>query len=501
MRKLNIPIIMQSNTANPAFPQLGDMPVSEFRRHAHQFVDWVADYFEQIEQHPVLPNLNPGDVRAQLPTAPPLAGEPMENLLADVDRVIMPGMTHWNHPNFFAYFAISGSGPGLLGELLSDAFNINGMLWKTCPAATELEQVTLDWLRQMLGLPQDFWGIIYDTASISTLHAIAAAREQLADLRIRAEGLAGRADVPRLRLYTSEHAHSSIDKAAITLGLGMAGVRKIPADENFRVRPEALAAAIAEDRRHGWRPFCVVANVGTTSTTSIDPVPALADICERENLWLHVDAAYGGAAAVVPEMRHVLDGCNRADSIVMNPHKWLFVPFDFSAFYTRKPEVLRRAFSLVPEYLRTAPDQHVENLMDYGVQLGRRFRALKLWFVIRYFGWDGIAARIREHIRLAQQFAGWVEAHPDFECMAPTPFSLVCFRAHPPNWDDTEKLNRLNEKLLEAVNATREVFLSHTKLQDRYVLRLAIGNLRTEEHHVRRAWELIKTQLMEIRTA
>lgn len=501
MRKLNIPIIMQSNSANLASPQLGDMPISEFRRHAHQFVDWVADYFEQIEQHPVLPNINPGDVRAQLPTAPPLAGEPMENLLADVDRVIMPGMTHWNHPNFFAYFAISGSGPGLLGELLSDAFNINGMLWKTCPAATELEQVTLDWLRQMLGLPQDFWGIIYDTASISTLHAIAAAREQLADLRIRAEGLAGRADVPRLRLYTSEHAHSSIDKAAITLGLGMAGVRKIPADENFRVRPEALAAAIAEDRRHGWRPFCVVANVGTTSTTSIDPVPALADICERENLWLHVDAAYGGAAAVVPEMRHVLDGCNRADSIVMNPHKWLFVPFDFSAFYTRKPEVLRRAFSLVPEYLRTAPDQHVENLMDYGVQLGRRFRALKLWFVIRYFGWDGIAARIREHIRLAQQFAGWVEAHPDFECMAPTPFSLVCFRAHPPNWDDTEKLNRLNEKLLEAVNATREVFLSHTKLQDRYVLRLAIGNLRTEEHHVRRAWELIKTQLMEIRTA
>lgn len=491
---------MQSNSTNPPLPHLGDMPSAEFRRHAHRFVDWVADYFEQIEQHPVLPNINPGDIRTQLPAAPPHAGETMENLLADVDRVIMPGMTHWNHPNFFAYFAISGSGPGLLGELLSDAFNINGMLWKTCPSATELEQVTLDWLRQMLGLPKNFWGIIYDTASISTLHAIAAAREQLTDLRIREDGLAGRTDVPRLRLYTSEHAHSSIDKAALTLGLGMAGVRKIPADENFRVCPEALAAAIAEDRRNGWRPFCVVANVGTTSTTSIDPVPAIADICERENLWLHVDAAYGGAAAVVPEMRHVLDGCERADSIVMNPHKWLFVPFDFSAFYTRKPDVLHRAFSLVPEYLRTAQDHQVENLMDYGVQLGRRFRALKLWFVIRYFGWDGIAARIREHIRLAQQFAGWVETHPDFERMAPTPFSLVCFRAHPSNWDNAEKLDRLNEKLLEAVNATREVFLSHTKLRDRYVLRLAIGNLRTEEHHVRRAWEILKKQLLEIRT-
>ena len=488
----------KTTTTDSQSQNLGDMPTNDFRRHTHQFVDWIADYFENIEQHAVLPDVAPGEIRAKIPTAPPLSGEPMENILPDVDRLIMPGMTHWNHPNFFAYFAITGSGPGLLGELLSGAFNINGMLWKTCPSATELEQVTMDWLRQMIGLPNNFAGIIYDTASISSLHAVAAAREQLTDLRIREEGLAGRADVPRLRLYISEQTHSSIEKAAIALGLGIAGVRQIPTDENFRMRSDALAEAIAEDRRRGWRPFCVVATVGTTSTTSIDPVPAIADICARENLWLHVDAAYGGAAAVVPEMRHLFDGCDRADSIVMNPHKWLFVPFDFSALYTRKPEVLRRAFSLVPEYLRTSQDNQVENLMDYGLQLGRRFRALKLWFVLRYFGWDGLAARIRAHIRLAQQFAGWVDSHPDFERMAPAPFSTVCFRAHPKTIE-VEKLNLLNEQLLEAVNATREIFLSHTKLREQYVLRLAIGNLRTEERHVRRAWEIIQRQLEEIR--
>jgi aromatic-L-amino-acid decarboxylase len=482
---------------NLEFPNsnFGDMPTAEFRRFAHQLADWVADYLEQIERHSVLPKIAPGEIRAQLPASPPRTGESMENILADVDRIIMPGMTHWNHPDFFAYFAITGSGPGILAELLSAAFNINGMLWKTGPAATELERVTLDWLRQMLGLPENFWGIIYDTASISSMHAIAAAREQLADLRIREEGLSGRADVPRLRLYTSEQAHSSIEKAAITLGLGIKGVRKIAVDESFRMKPEALTQAIAEDRQKGWRPFCVVATIGTTSTTSIDPVPEIADICEQENLWLHVDAAYGGTAAVVPEMRQVLNGCERADSMVVNPHKWMFVPVDLSAFYTRKPEILRSAFSLVPEYLRTGHDAQVENLMDYGLQLGRRFRALKLWFVLRYFGWEGIANRIREHVRLAQQFAGWIDAHPDFERMAPVPFSTVCFCAHPPNIQDENALNRLNESLLEAINQTTEVFLSHTKLRHRYVLRLAIGNLRTEARHIRRVWALLQHKL------
>jgi aromatic-L-amino-acid decarboxylase len=484
--------------SNSTTHSLGDLPSEEFRRFAHQLVDWIADYLEQIEKYPVLPDVAPGDIRTRLPSLPPTSGESMETILADVDRIILPGMTHWNHPNFFAYFSITGSGPGILGELLSAAFNINGMLWKTCPSATELEQVTLDWLRQMLGLPKEFWGIIYDTASISTLHAIAAAREQLMDLQIREQGLAGRAEVPRLRLYTSEQAHSSVDKAAIALGIGLAGVRKIPVDEGFRMQPKALAQAISEDRRQGWRPFCVVATVGTTSTTSIDPIPEIAEICEREGLWLHVDGAYGGMAAVIPEMRHVLAGCDRADSLVTNPHKWLFVPVDLSAFYTRKPEILRRAFSLVPEYLRTSQDHQVENLMDYGVQLGRRFRALKLWFVLRYFGWEGIAARIRKHIQLAQDFAAWIDTDPNFERMAPMPFSTICFRAHPPHMDQEEVLNHLNERLLEAINGTHEVFLSHTRLHNRYVLRLAIGNLRTEEKHVRRAWEVIQEKLKEV---
>jgi aromatic-L-amino-acid decarboxylase len=473
------------------------MPAEEFGEAGQQLIEWINTYFQQIDSHSVLSEIKPGGIRKLLPTAPPKSGEKISDILGDLDKVIMPGMTHWNHPNFLAYFASSGSAAGILGELACAAFNINGMLWKSCPASTELEQVTLGWLRQMLGLPDDFWGIIYDTASVSTLHAIASAREQLSDLRIREEGLSGR-NLPRLRMYASEQAHSSIDKAALTLGLGLAGIRKIPVDEKFQMTPEALSQAIAEDRRQGWRPFCVVATVGTTSTTSIDPVPEIAEICEREDLWLHVDAAYGGPAAVVPEMRHVLEGSERADSIVVNPHKWLFVPLDLSAFYTRKPEVLKRAFSLVPEYLRTQEDDEVENFMDYGVSLGRRFRALKLWFVLRYFGVDGIAARIRYHIKLAQKLEQWIDEHDDFERMAPTPFSTLCFRAHPENVTDEDELTKLNERLLEAVNETREVFLSHTKLNEKYVLRVAIGNIRTEERHVQKAWELIQTKLKAI---
>ncbi|NIR51089.1 amino acid decarboxylase [candidate division KSB1 bacterium] len=474
------------------------MPPEQFREFGTKFIGWIADYLENIEQHAVLPNVKPSDIRTMLPESPPESGETMHHILADIDKIIMSGMTHWNHPGFFAYFAITGSGPGILGELLSAAFNINGMLWKTCPASTELEQTTLDWLRQMLGLPEEFWGIIYDTASISSMHAIAAAREQLADWQIREKGLSGRSDLPRLRLYTSEHAHSSIDKAAITLGIGLEGIRKIPVDEKYQMRVDALDKAIEEDRESGWRPFCVVATVGTTSTTSIDPVAEIAEICQQEDVWLHVDAAYGGSAAVVPEMRHVLAGCERADSVVVNPHKWLFVPVDLSAFFTRKPDVLKRAFSLVPEYLRTSEDSKVENFMDYGLQLGRRFRALKLWFVLRYFGTEGIAERIRHHIKLAQEFAKWVDEHADFERMAPVPFSSVCFRAHPKNMQDQMQLNALNERLVEAVNGTGEVFLSHTKLNGDLVLRLAVGNLRTEERHVGRVWEILSEKLKRI---
>lgn len=464
---------------------LGDMSAEEFRRYGHQLIDWVADYLSHPERYPVLSQNQPGEVKDALPNAPPATGESFDAILKDLDRVIVPGMTHWNHPAFFAYFVTSGSAPGILGELLSAAFNVNAMLWRTSPSATELEEVTLDWLRQMIGLPESFAGVLYDTASISSLCAIAAAREA--------------APQGKLRLYASEQAHSSIEKSAITLGLGRGATRAIPTDAEFRMDVEALVAAIAEDRAAGWQPFCVVATVGTTSTTSIDPVPQIADLCEREKLWLHVDAAYGGAAAVLPEMKWILAGAERADSLVMNPHKWLFVPFDLSVLFCRRMDVLKAAFSLVPEYLRTSEDE-VRNYMDYGPQLGRRFRALKLWFVLRYFGTEGIAARLRHHIELAKELAAWVDESQDFERLAPVPLGTVCFRAYPQDLrervgsetsqtDIEAYLDLLNERMMEEVNYRGKVFLSHTKLNGKFTLRLAIGNIRTTREHVRLAWD------------
>ena len=472
-------------------PALGDGRDGDFRRHAAAALDRIAAYLEHPEAWPVLPRTAPGDVRAALPSAPPDAPEPMDRILADFDRLILPNTTHWNHPGFFGYFAISSSTPGIIGEMLAAALNVNAMLWRTGPAATELEQHVLDWLRQLMGLPHGWFGEINDTASTSTLYALAAARELDPDLRIREDGLSGR-DLPRLRVYCSEEAHSSVDKAAITLGLGLSGVRRVATDAEHRLDPAALEAAIAEDRAAGIRPLAVVATVGTTSTTAVDPVPAIARICEREGLWLHVDAAYGGSAAVLPEMRWVLDGCERADSLVVNPHKWLFTPTDCSAFFTRRPDVLRRAFSLTPFYLTTAEGENAVNLMDYGVALGRRFRALKLWFVLRYYGREGLQAHLREHIRLARLFASWVDDAPDFERLAPTNFSVVVFRYHPPGHPGGEDLDAINEGLLHRVNATGEVFLSHTRVNGRYAIRLAVGNLRTTEAHVRRAWELLR---------
>ncbi|HSL20823.1 MAG TPA: pyridoxal-dependent decarboxylase [Vicinamibacterales bacterium] len=464
------------------------MPPEEFRRHAHRLVDWISDYLQHSERYPVLSRVAPGDVRRALPSAPPATGEPFERVLEDFERAIVPGLTHWNHPGFFAYFAITGSAPGVLGEMLSAALNVQAMLWRTSPAATELEEVALGWLRQLIGLPQTFEGVIYDTASIASLHALAAAREQSVP-GVRALGLAGR-DLPKLRVYCSEHAHSSIDKAVMTLGLGHDALRRLPADAAFRLDTQALEVSIAEDRRAGTQPLAVVATVGTTSSTSVDPVPEIAAICEREGLWLHVDAAYAGVAAMVPGCEHVLRGAERADSLVVNPHKWLFTQFDLSAFYCRRMDVLRRAFSLTPEYLKTPDPDEARNLMDTGVQLGRRFRALKLWMIIRHFGAEGLRTRLAEHMRLARMFADWVRADPDFELLAPVPFSVVCFRAKP-RGTDPAVLDELNERLLQRLNAGGEVFLSHTRLNGTFTLRLAIGHIRTEERHVRRAWDLM----------
>src|SRR5882672_98812 len=411
-------------------PALGDMSKEDFRRFGHELVDWVAEYLEHVEDLPVLSQIEPGELKAQLPTSPPDKGESMAAILADVDRLIVPALTHWVHPSFFAYFATSTSAPGIFGELLAAAFDNKAMLWRTSPASTELEEVALDWLRQMMGLDPGLTGIIYDTASVSSMHAIAAAREGV-EMRIREEGMSGRKDLPLLRVYVSEQAHSSIEKGVITLGLGQKGLRKIPTDSEFRMDVKALAEAIEEDKRNGYLPFCIVATVGTTSTSSIDPIPEIIPIAEQHAMWLHVDAAYAGSAAVVPELRHILAGCERADSVAVNPHKWLFTPFDLSVLYCRHLDLLRRAFSLVPEYLRTPEQEQVRSGSDYGVQLGRRFRALKLWMIIRYFGHEGLAARIREHCRLAKLFAAWIEDDPNWELMAPVPLGLVCFRACP----------------------------------------------------------------------
>jgi aromatic-L-amino-acid decarboxylase len=470
--------------------QLGDMPKEDFRRLGHELIDWIADYFDKIDDLPVLPAIEPGEFKAKLPTSAPVQGEPMESILADLDRLIVPALTHWSHPSFFAYFATSTSAPGIFGELLSAAFDSKAMLWRTSPAATELEEVVLDWLRQMMGLDPGMIGIIYDTASVSSLHAIAAAREGV-EKRIREEGMSGRPDLPLLRVYVSEQSHSSIEKAVITLGLGQRSLRKIPTDSKFRMDVRALAAAIDEDKRNGYLPFCIVATVGTTSTSSIDPVPEIVPICEEHAMWLHVDAAYAGSAAILPELKHILAGCERADSLVTNPHKWLFTPFDLSVLYCRHMDLLKRAFSLVPEYLRTPEQEKVRSGSDYGIQLGRRFRALKLWMVMRYFGQEGLAARIREHCRLARLFASWVDESLDWELMAPAPLGLVCFRACAENGD----LDALNESIMHGVNASGRALLSHTRLNDKLTLRLSIGNIRTTEQHVRDVWALLNEQL------
>lgn len=484
-------------------PASGDMSADDFRRFGHEIIDWVAAYLEQVEKLPVLSQIKPNALIEQLPTAPPAQGEALATILGDVDRLIVPALTHWNHPSFFAYFATSASAPGIFGELLTAAFDVKAMLWRTSPAAIELEQVVLDWLRQMMGLDDGLDAVIYDTASVASMHAIAAARDNLS-LGIREEGMSGRADLPLLRIYVSEQAHSSIEKSAITLGLGQRSVCKVSTDDEFRMDATALRRAIEEDKRGGALPLCVVATVGTTSTTSIDPVPAIADICAEHKVWLHIDAAYAGSAAILPEMRHLLAGSERADSLVTNPHKWLFTPFDLSVLYCRRMEVLRRAFSLVPEYLKTTEAETVRNGMDYGIQLGRRFRALKLWMIIRYFGHEGLTARIREHCRLASAFARWVDGSPDWERLAPAPLSVVCFRASGPRvegeTDDARRarLDALNEALMNNVNSTGEIFLSHTRLNDLFTLRLAIGNIRTTEAHVRRAWELLNEELTRL---
>ncbi len=450
--------------------------------------EWIDRYFAEPDAYRVMPDVKPGTVARALPSQAPHEAERFETILSDFERIIVPATTHWNHPRFFAYFATSAAPVAVAAEALAATLDVKAMLWRTSPAATELEEVMMRWLGALLGVPQDWTGIIYDTASIAGFTALAAARESLG-LEIRTHGLSGR-EIACLRLYITDETHSHVEKAAIALGIGQRNVVRIPCDDEFRMRPDALADRIERDLAAGFRPTAIVATVGTTSTTSIDPVPAIAEIARRYGVWLHVDAAYAGVAAMLPELRGILDGTQCADSLVVNPHKWMFVPMDCSVLFVKDEALLRRTFSLVPEYL-SAPEGDAINYMDYGLQLGRRFRALKLWFVLRYFGAEGMRRRLREHIALAQEFSRWVGATADWEILAPHPFSVVCFRYAPRGLDETE-LDQLNSTIMHGVNASGEACISHTKINGRYALRLAIGNLRTQRRDVEAAWRILR---------
>lgn len=475
----------------------GDMDPEAFRVAAHAVVDLMADYLAGVERYAVLPAIEPGELRERFPAQPPEEPEPLGRILADYRTLVEPNVTHWQHPGFFAYFASTGSAPGILGEMLMATLVGNAMLWRTSPVATELEEVTVGWLRTALGLPVEFDGFYSDTASTSSLIGLAGARQAIRGRDASSEGLA---EWPGLRIYASAEAHSSIEKAAMTLGLGRVGVVRIPVDGEYRLQVPALEEAIARDRAAGHVPCAVVATIGTTGCTSVDPVPAMAAIAEREGLWLHIDAAYAGATALLPERRGPFTGWERADSIVVNPHKWLFTPLDCSLFLTRRPETIRAAFSLVPDYLRTLDrSRPVHDYNEYAPQLGRRFRALKMWFLLRYFGLEGMRTRLRGHLELARRFATRIDAEPDAERLAPVPFSTVCFRWRPRRVAGREDepsvaagLDRLNTAVMERVNRGGRVFISHTRLRDRLALRLAIGNLRTEPRHVDGAWDAIR---------
>jgi aromatic-L-amino-acid decarboxylase len=473
---------------------LGDVPPEEFRRQLHELADWIADYREKIETFPVAPNARPGAIIGALPKQAPEDGEPLDRIFADIQKLIVPGMVHWGHPMFLGYFGWTTTAPGILGEIITAPLNVNAMTWRTSPAATELETVVIDWLRQWMQLPKEFDGVVYDTASVGVMHALAVAREEAAP-GARKLGLAGRADLPTFRIYASEQAHSSTEKAAIALGLGEENVQRVGCDADFRMDVSALREMIARDRRAKFKPLATVATVGTTSTASVDPVSEIAQICREHKMWLHIDGAYGAGLALLPEQKWVTAGWNKADSLVVNPHKMLFVPLDFSVLYVRDLERLRRVFTLVPEYLRGDTVEAEKNYMDYGIQLGRRFRALKAWMVFRAFGRAGIVTRIREHLRLANLLANWIRMDNRFELSAPVVMPVVCFRFI---GAPEKEMDKLNSEIVERINASGRAYLTQTRLRGRTVMRIGLGNVLTTEQHLRKAWKLIQTTVTQI---
>ncbi|HEV3393838.1 MAG TPA: pyridoxal-dependent decarboxylase [Chthoniobacterales bacterium] len=481
----------------------GDTPPEIFRKQIHQLADWIADFREQLGTLRVAPNDKPGAIRAALPAQPPEQGEAFEKILADIDRLIVPGMVHWSHPMFLGYFGWTQTAPGILGEMATAPLNVNAMTWRTSPAATELETVVVDWARQLVGLPEEFGGVVYDTASVGIMHALAVAREEAAP-STRKSGLTGR-NLPRFRIYTSDQAHSSVEKAAIALGLGEENVQRVPSDADFRMDVAALRAMIDRDlasRDGGIKPLATVATVGTTSTASVDPVPEIAKVCREHKMWLHVDGAYGGGFAILPEYEWLTQGWPDADSIIINPHKTLFVPLDFSILYVRDLERLRRVFTLVPEYLRGDTIEAEKNYMDYGIQLGRRFRALKAWVIWRSLGRSGMADRLRDQMRLANELVDWIKDDNRFELAAPVVMPVVCFRfladKEASSTANPAQTDSLNSEIVERINASGRAYLTQTKLRGRTVMRIGLGNVLTTEQHLRSAWELIRKKSDEV---
>jgi aromatic-L-amino-acid decarboxylase len=454
-------------------------------------VDWVAEYLTGVAEYPVLSPVQPGQIKEKIPAEPSPEGEPMDRIFEDFKEIILPGMTHWQHPSWFAYFPANNSPPSILAELLTAGLGAQCMIWQTSPAAAELEEVVVEWLRKMLGLPEGMVGCIQDTASTATLCALLTAREKATDFEANLRGLK-----EPLTVYASEETHSSIEKGVKIAGYGKASLRYISTDESFAMVPSKLEETIIQDKQKGLRPTCVIATVGTTSSTAMDPLAPIGEICHRHGLWLHVDGAFAGTAAILPEKRDMLKGIEYADSFVFNPHKWMLTNFDCSAYFVRDPGALIRTFEIHPEYLKTGVDAQVRNFRDWGIQLGRRFRALKLWFVIRSYGTEGLRKMIREHIRLGQLFKTWVEEDKNFELLAPVPLSVVCFRIN--DGRPEQALNTLNTALIEDLNRTGQAFLTHTSLKGKFALRMAIGQRTTEETHVRDAWHLISGKASEI---
>jgi len=473
------------------------MDTAEFRKHAHELVDWMADYLEQVERYPVKPGVAPREIFDRIPAHPPAGPERFGVIFDDFKRIIVPGMTHWQHPSFFGYFPANTSAPSILAEMLTATMGAQCMSWATSPAATELEERVMEWLREMTGLPAGFTGVIQDTASTATLCAILTARERQSGYRINADGFPPHS---RFTVYCSTETHSSIEKAVKIAGLGSNALRKLPVDDCFAMIPQDLDRAITEDVAKGFTPLCVIAAIGTTGSTAVDPLPPIAALCARRGIWLHVDAAYAGTALLLPEKRSIIEGIEHVDSFVFNPHKWMFTNFDCSAYFVRDAEALIKTFEILPEYLKTSERERVNNYRDWGIQMGRRFRALKLWFVIRSFGVSGLQEKIRLHLSLAQSFLHNVEEAGDFDLLAPVQFTTVCFRYHPRGIDDRDTLDNLNAMLMEKLNRTGRVFLTHTKLNGTFTLRFVVSQTNVARRHVDQAWELISATARAMHT-